>query len=80
MEHPVVAPSETKERVLYVNTGFTSHIEDMDAAESKALLQELYRTAWNPKCNAAVGRQLAGLLGQSLLPAFAASDYYPDVR
>ena len=37
-EHPVVRTHpETKERLIYVNDGFTSHIKDMDAQESDAL-------------------------------------------
>lgn len=83
MEHPVVRTHpETKERVLYVNTGFTSHIKDMDAAESKALLQELYRTAWNPEVQCRF-RWAPGSLAfwdNRSCQHFAASDYYPDVR
>ena len=83
MEHPVVRTHpETKERVLYVNTGFTSHIKDMDAAESKALLLELYRTAWNPEVQCRF-RWAPGSLAfwdNRSCQHFAASDYYPDVR
>lgn len=83
MEHPVVRTHpETKERVLYVNTGFTSQIKDMDAAESKALLQELYRTAWNPEVQCRF-RWAPGSLAfwdNRSCQHFAASDYYPDVR
>ena len=44
-EHPVVRTHpETKERLIYVNDGFTSHIKDMDAQESAALLKKLYQT------------------------------------
>ena len=42
MEHPVVRTHpDTKERVVYVNGAFTSHIKDMDAQESRLLLDEL---------------------------------------
>ncbi|MGB0343145.1 MAG: TauD/TfdA dioxygenase family protein [Parvibaculales bacterium] len=83
MEHPVVRTHpETKERVLYVNTGFTSHIKDMEAAESTALLHELYRTAWNPEVQCRF-RWAPGSLAfwdNRSCQHFAASDYYPHVR
>jgi taurine dioxygenase len=59
-EHPVVATHpETGQKVLYVNSGFTSHIKGMHHWESQALLQALFdhisktprltcRVAWQP--------------------------------
>lgn len=83
MEHPVVRTHpETKERVLYVNTGFTSHIKDMDEAESRTLLHELYRTAWNPEVQCRF-RWAPGSLAfwdNRSCQHFAASDYFPEVR
>ena len=59
-EHPViVAHPETGKKILFVNSGFTSHIKGMHPFESKALLQMLFdhisrthrltcRVAWQP--------------------------------
>ena len=44
--HPVIRTHpETGERVIYVNTAFTSHIEGLNAQESAWLLDHLYATA-----------------------------------
>ena len=59
-EHPVIVTHpETGRKVLFVNSGFTSHIKGMHPFESKALLQMLFdhisrthrltcRVAWQP--------------------------------
>ena len=44
LRHPVSGA-----RILYVNAGFTSHILDMEAAESTALLKRLYEHAARPE-------------------------------
>ena len=82
-EHPVVRTHpETKERLIYVNDGFTSHIKDMDAQESDALLKKLYQTAWNPEVQCRF-RWAPGSLAfwdNRACQHFAASDYFPHVR
>ncbi len=83
MEHPVVRTHpETKKRVLYVNGAFTSHIKDMAAEESAALLEELYLTAWNPElqCRFRWREGSLAFWDNRACQHFAASDYFPAVR
>ncbi|MEL6473992.1 MAG: TauD/TfdA family dioxygenase [Pseudomonadota bacterium] len=83
MEHPVVRTHpETGQRILYVNGAFTSHIVGMDPAESAALLNRLYVSAWNPEVQCRF-RWAPGSLAfwdNRACQHFAASDYYPSVR
>lgn len=83
IEHPVVRTHpETGERLIYVNVAFTSHIKDMDPAESDALLNRLYLTAWNPEVQCRF-RWAPGSLAfwdNRACQHFAASDYFPEVR
>ncbi|MEL6955298.1 MAG: TauD/TfdA family dioxygenase [Pseudomonadota bacterium] len=83
MEHPVVRTHpETGNRTLYVNGAFTSHIKDMDRAESDALLARLYRTAANPEiqCRFRWAPGSIAFWDNRACQHFAASDYYPEVR
>lgn len=83
MEHPIVrSHPETGESVLYVNTAFTSHIKDMEAAESARLLRRLYRTASNPEVQCRF-RWKPGSLAfwdNRASQHFASSDYFPQSR
>jgi len=83
MEHPVVRTHpETKQRALYVNAAFTSHIKDMAAEESAALLKELYLTAWNPEVQCRFRWEVGSMAfwDNRASQHFAASDYFPQVR
>jgi taurine dioxygenase len=83
MEHPVVRTHpETKEPVVYVNGAFTSHIKDMPTDESKSLLDELYKSAWNPEIQCRFkwrGGSMA-FWDNRACQHFAVSDYFPAVR
>lgn len=83
VEHPIVRTHpETGERVLYVNGAFTSHINDMEPAESDALLNELYLSAWNPEVQCRFRWRLGSMAfwDNRACQHFAASDYFPNVR
>jgi taurine dioxygenase len=83
MVHPVVRTHpETKERLIYVNGAFTDHIVDMEPEESQALLDTLYKTAWNPElqCRFRWEKGSMAFWDNRACQHFAASDYYPDVR
>ena len=83
MEHPVVRTHpETGERVVYVNGAFTSHIKGMDSAESDALLDELYKSAWNPEVQCRFRWEVDSIAfwDNRACQHFAASDYFPQER
>ncbi|MEM6411682.1 MAG: TauD/TfdA family dioxygenase [Pseudomonadota bacterium] len=82
-EHPVIRTHpETGERILYVNIAFTSHIKDMDPAESDALLARLYRTASRPEyqCRFRWAPGSIAFWDNRACQHYAASDYFPAVR
>ena len=69
---------ETKERLIYVNDGFTSHIKDMDAQESDALLKKLFRRREpGSTVSLPLGAGFAGFLGQSCVPALCGLRLFP---
>jgi taurine dioxygenase len=83
MEHPVVRTHpETKQRAVYVNGAFTSHIKGVDAPESRLLLDELFQSAWNPEVQCRF-KWRAGSIAfwdNRASQHFAASDYFPEAR
>ncbi len=83
-EHPVIrSQSGSDEKILYVNSGFTSHIKGLSARESRALLDMLFafiattprihcRVSW--KCNTLT------IWDNRSTQHHAIWDYYPDSR
>jgi taurine dioxygenase len=83
-EHPVIATHpETGRKVLYVNSGFTSHIKGLKAFESRAILDMLYRhIASTPKLVARVQWEpnTLTLWDNRCTQHHAVWDYYPHSR
>jgi taurine dioxygenase len=81
--HPVVRTHpETGEQALYVNTGFTSHIEGLSAKESDWLLAHLYAQAAVPEiqCRFRWEPNSIAFWDNRAGQHYAASDYFPAVR
>jgi len=83
-EHPVIAVHpDTGKKVLYVNSGFTSHIKGMRRWESKALLDALYNhIAATPKLHARIEWKpnTLALWDNRCTQHHAVWDYYPNSR
>lgn len=83
-EHPVIAVHPvTGKKVLYVNSGFTSHIKGLRKWESKALLQSLYdMIATTPRLHARVRWEpnTLTLWDNRCTQHHAVWDYYPNSR
>ena len=83
MRHPVIRTHpETGERVIYVNNGFTSHIEGLSKAESSWLLEHLYATAADAEIQCRF-RWKAGSIAfwdNRVCQHLAVSDYFPARR
>lgn len=81
--HPVVRTHpETGRRSLYVNTGFTSHIEGLTRKESEWLLEHLYAQAARPEyqCRFVWRPDSIAFWDNRAAQHYAASDYFPAVR
>jgi len=81
--HPVIRTHpETGERVIYVNTAFTSHIEGMSRDESRWLLDHLYATAKDAEiqCRFRWKKGSIAFWDNRVCQHFAASDYFPARR
>jgi taurine dioxygenase len=81
--HPVVRTHpETGRRSIYVNTGFTSHIEGLTKKESDWLLDHLYSQAARPEyqCRFVWRPNSIAFWDNRSSQHYAASDYFPAVR
>jgi taurine dioxygenase len=81
--HPVIRTHpETGERVIYVNNGFTSHIEGLAADESRWLLDHLYKAAWDVEvqCRFRWRKGSIAFWDNRVCQHFAVSDYFPARR
>lgn len=81
--HPVVRTHpETGRRSIYVNTGFTSHIEGLTRKESDWLLEHLYSQAARPEyqCRFVWQPNSIAFWDNRAAQHYAASDYFPAVR
>ncbi len=81
--HPVVRTHpETGRRTLYVNTGFTTHIDGLSPKESDWLLAHLYAQATLPEyqCRFRWQPNSIAFWDNRACQHYAASDYFPAVR
>lgn len=83
MRHPVIRTHpETGERAVYVNNGFTSHIEGLAKDESAWLLDHLYKTAWDVEiqCRFRWRPGSIAFWDNRVCQHLAVSDYFPARR
>ena len=83
MRHPVIRTHpETGERAIYVNTGFTSHIEGLSGEESRWLLDHLFRSAWDVEIQCRFRWQPGSVAfwDNRVCQHLAVSDYFPARR
>jgi taurine dioxygenase len=81
--HPIVRTHpETGEKLLYVNVGFTSHVEDMEPDESARLLSYLYHQATYPEYQVRFRWQKDSIAfwDNRSTQHYASSDYWPATR
>ncbi|MEP0390892.1 MAG: TauD/TfdA family dioxygenase [Erythrobacter sp.] len=83
IRHPVIRTHpETGERVVYVNNGFTSHIEGLSKQESEWVLDQLYKTAWDVEIQCRFRWQKGSIAfwDNRVCQHLAVSDYFPAKR
>jgi len=81
--HPVIRTHpETGERVIYVNTAFTSHIEGLSETESRWLLDHLFATAKDAEIQCRFRWQAGSIAfwDNRVCQHLAVSDYFPARR
>lgn len=73
---------ETGRKGIYVNSAFTTHIEDMDSDESRRLLRFLYRQAAVPEyqCRFRWRENSVAFWDNRAVQHYAAFDYHPAER
>jgi len=82
-EHPVIRTHpETGRQAIYVNAAFTQEIVGMDAAESRELIDILYRQATYPEYQVRFGwaNNSIAFWDNRSCQHYAVSDYWPNVR
>ena len=83
-EHPVVTVHpESGERILYINSGFTSHIKGLTPRESRGLLAMLFdHIATTPRilCRVQWAPHTVTLWDNRCTQHHAVWDYYPECR
>lgn len=83
MRHPVIRTHpETGEPAVYVNNGFTSHIEGLSKEESVWLLDHLHKTAWDVEIQCRFRWQPGSIAfwDNRVCQHLAVSDYFPARR
>jgi taurine dioxygenase len=81
--HPVLRTHpETGRTALYVNAGFTTHIEGIEPAASRAILDFLHRHIEEPEfvCRFRWRRNSIAMWDNRCVQHHAVFDYFPAVR
>jgi taurine dioxygenase len=83
VSHPIVRTHpQTGEKVIYVNRGFTSHVEGLDRDESNRLLAYLYQQASHPEYQVRFRwrKDSIAFWDNRSTQHYASSDYWPETR